>query len=193
MGWFTPTEAGGAGAFGAIIIALAFRQLTWGGFKKAVLESVMISCMVMVLVTGAVMFGHFLTVTRLPFFLAEWAGALPVPPVVILIVILVIYLIGGCIMDALGFLVVTIPIFFPLIMALGYDPVWYGVTICLVTSMGAITPPVGVCAYVVAGIDKTTPIGTIFKGAAFFLAAYVVCIILVVVFPQIILFLPNFG
>jgi tripartite ATP-independent transporter DctM subunit len=191
VGWFTPTEAGGAGAFGAIIVSLAFRKMTWKGFKGAVLETVLVSCMVMMLVTGGVMFGHFLTVTRLPFFLAEWAGALPIPDVAILSVILIIYLIGGCIMDALGFLVVTIPIFYPLILALGYDPIWYGVAICLVTSMGAITPPVGVCAYVVAGIDKDITIGTIFRGVTFFLVAYIVSVILVVAFPDIILFLPG--
>lgn len=191
LGWFTPTEAGAAGAFGAIVIALAMRKLTWQKFKNALVETLPISCMVMVLVTGAVMFGRFLTVTRLPFMVADWAGALPVPRVAILACIFIVYLIGGCIMDALGFLVVTIPIFFPLAMALGYDPVWYGVAICLVTSMGAITPPVGVCAYVVAGIDKSIPIETIFKGVTYFLVAYVFCIAIVTAFPQIVLFLPS--
>lgn len=190
-GWFTPTEAGAAGAFGAIVIALAKRDLTWQGFTKSTLETLRISCMVMVLVTGAVIFGRFLTMTRIPFVLADWAGALPVAPVAILAVVFLIYIIGGCLMDALGFLVVTIPIFFPLAMALGYDPIWWGVVICMVTSLGAITPPVGVCVYVVSGLVKDIPIQTIFKGVTFFLIAYIICIIAVTAFPQIVLFLPN--
>jgi tripartite ATP-independent transporter DctM subunit len=190
-GWFTPTEAGAAGAFGAIVIALAKRELTWQGFTKSTLETLRISCMVMVLVTGAVIFGRFLTMTRIPFVLADWAGALPVAPVAILAVVFLIYIIGGCLMDALGFLVVTIPIFFPLAMALGYDPIWWGVVICMVTSLGAITPPVGVCVYVVSGLVKDIPIQTIFKGVTFFLIAYIICIIAVTAFPQIVLFLPN--
>lgn len=190
-GWFTPTEAGAAGAFGAIVIALAKRDLTWQGFTKSTLETLRISCMVMVLVTGAVIFGRFLTMTRIPFVLADWAGALPVAPVAILAIVFLIYVVGGCLMDALGFLVVTIPIFFPLAMALGYDPIWWGVVICMVTSLGAITPPVGVCVYVVSGLVKDIPIQTIFKGVTFFLIAYIICIIAVTAFPQIVLFLPN--
>lgn len=190
-GWFTPTEAGAAGAFGATVIALARRDLTWQGFTKSTLETLRISCMVMVLVTGAVIFGRFLTMTRIPFVLADWAGALPVAPVAILAIVFLIYVVGGCLMDALGFLVVTIPIFFPLAMALGYDPIWWGVVICMVTSLGAITPPVGVCVYVVSGLVKDIPIQTIFKGVTFFLIAYIICIIAVTAFPQIVLFLPN--
>jgi len=190
-GWFTPTEAGAAGAFGAIVIALARRDLTWQGFTKSTLESLRISCMVMVLVTGAVIFGRFLTMTRIPFVLADWAGALAIPHVAILAIVFLIYIIGGCLMDALGFLVVTIPIFFPLAMALGYDPIWWGVVICMVTSLGAITPPVGVCVYVVSGLVKDIPIQTIFRGVTLFLLAYIICIIAVTAFPQIVLFLPS--
>ena len=190
-GWFTPTEAGAAGAFGAIVIALARRDLTWQGFTKSILETLRISCMVMVLVTGAVIFGRFLTMTRIPFVLADWAGALAIPHVAILAIVFLIYVVGGCLMDALGFLVVTIPIFFPLAMALGYDPIWWGVVICMVTSLGAITPPVGVCVYVVSGLVKDIPIQTIFRGVTFFLIAYIICIIAVTAFPQIVLFLPS--
>jgi len=190
-GWFTPTEAGAAGAFGAIVIALVRRDLTWQGFTKSTLETLRISCMVMVLVTGAVIFGRFLTMTRIPFVLADWAGALAIPHVAILALVFLIYVVGGCLMDALGFLVVTIPIFFPLAMALGYDPIWYGVVICMVTSLGAITPPVGVCVYVVSGLVKDIPIQTIFKGVTLFLIAYIICIIAVTAFPQIVLFLPS--
>jgi len=191
VGWFTPTEAGAAGAFGAIIIALARRELTWQRFTKSVAETLRTSCMVIVLVTGAVIFGRFLAVTRLPFFVADWASALPIPSVGILGVVLLIYIIGGCIMDALGFLVVTIPIFFPLFIALGYDPIWAGVILTMATTMGAITPPVGVNVYVVKGLAPDIPIETIFKGVSFFFAACIVSLIILVAFPQIVLFLPS--
>lgn len=190
-GWFTPTEAGAAGAFGAIIIALARRGLTWQGFTKSIVETLQTSCMVMVLITGAVIFGRFLTVTRLPFVLADWASALPMPPVAILAVVLLIYIIGGCLMDALGFLVVTIPIFFPLLTALGYDPIWAGIILMMATTMGAITPPVGICVYVVKGLVPDIPLETIFKGVSFFFAACIISLIMLVAFPQIALFLPG--
>jgi len=188
-GWFTPTEAGAAGAFGALVISLVQRKLTWVSFTNAVLETVRISAMVMVLITGAVVFGRFLTITRLPFLLADWAAALPVPPFVILMIIILIYLIGGMFMDALGFLVVTIPVFYPLAMALGYDPLWFLVLINLLTTMGAVTPPVGVCAYIVSGLSKDISLYTVFKGVLYFLPAYIVVILLLIFFPQIVTFL----
>ncbi len=190
-GWFTPTEAGAAGAFGALVISLVQRKLTWVSFTNAVLETVRISTMVMVLITGAVVFGRFLTTTRLPFLLADWAAALPVPAFVILMIIILIYLIGGMFMDALGFLVVTIPVFYPLAMALGYDPLWFLVLINLLTTMGAVTPPVGVCAYIVSGLSKDISLYTVFKGVLYFLPAYIVVILLLIFFPQIVTFLSS--
>ncbi len=129
-------------------------------------------------------FGKFLTVTRLPFELADWVASLNVPREAILLVVLLIYLVGGCLVDALGFLVVTIPIFFPLAQALGFDPVWFTVVITLVTTMGAVTPPVGVNVYIVSGLSPDIPIGTIFKGVSVFLIAYVICLTLLMIFPE---------
>jgi tripartite ATP-independent transporter DctM subunit len=190
-GWFTPTEAGAAGSFGAFLIGLTRRKLSRKEFAKAIAETIRISAMVVLLITGAVIFGRFLTVTRLPFELADWASSLNVPREVILIVVLLIYLVGGCLMDALGFLVVTIPIFYPLAKALGFDPVWYTVVITLVTTMGAVTPPVGVNVYIVSGLAPEVPIGTIFRGVSIFLIAYVICLALLMVFPEMALFLPR--
>ena len=186
LGWFTPTEAGAAGSFGALVIALLQRRLTWRGFMSAVFETLRISAMVMVLVTGAVVFGRFLTVTRLPYFLTDWAAALPVPPFVVLGIIIIIYTLGGMFMDALGFLVVTIPVFFPLAIVLGYDPLWFSVLLNILTTMGAVTPPVGVCAYIVSGLAPDIPLHTVFKGVMYFLPAYFVCIALLILFPQIV-------
>ena len=143
------------------------------------------------LVTGALIFGRFLAVTRLPFMIADFAAALPVSPYIILAIMLVIYLVGGCFMDSLGFLVLTIPIFFPLGVALGFDPIWYAIILTMVTTMGAITPPVGVNIYVVKALAPEIGLGTIFKSVSFFLVACIVSIVILIVFPEIALILPN--
>jgi tripartite ATP-independent transporter DctM subunit len=190
-GWFTPTEAGAAGSFGALIIGLARRNLSIEKFIRALAETTRISAMVVFMITGAVMFGRFLTITRLPFELAEWAISLHLPKVLILMVVFSIYLVGGCLMDGLGFLVVTIPIFFPLGEALGYDPIWFTVMITLVTTMGAVTPPVGVNVYIVKGLCPDVSIQTIFRGVSVFLIPYVVCLALIFIFPKIALYLVH--
>jgi tripartite ATP-independent transporter DctM subunit len=190
-GFFTPTEAGAAGAFGALAIGVARRRLSLRGMIDAVAETLRISAMVILLITGAVLFGRFLTVTRLPFELADWAASLPVPPGAILLVVLLIYLIGGALMDALGFLVVTIPIFFPLAGALGFDPVWFTILLTVVTTMGAITPPVGVNIFIVKALAPEVSIRTIFAGVAYFILAYVLCIAAIWFFPETVLYLPR--
>lgn len=191
LGWFTPTEAGAAGAFGALAIGVARRRLSWQGFVLSIVESVRISAMVVLLITGAVLFGRFLTVSQLPFVLADWAAALPVPPAVVLLVVIGIYLIGGALMDALGFLVVTIPIFFPLAAALGYDPVWFTIVLTIVTTMGAITPPVGVNVFIVQGLAPDVPLHTIFRGVTYFFLAYALCIAVMWLWPATVLGLPR--
>ncbi|HEY5791143.1 MAG TPA: TRAP transporter large permease [Gammaproteobacteria bacterium] len=190
LGWFTPTEAGAAGAFGALLIGLARRRLSLHGLLLSLAETLRISAMVVLLITGAVLFGRFLTVSRLPFELADWAAALPVDPGVVLLVVLLIYLVGGALMDALGFLVVTIPIFFPLAAALGYDPIWYTVILTVVTTLGAVTPPVGVNVFIVNGLAADVPIQTIFRGVGYFMLAYLLCLLMMWHFPQTVLYLP---
>ncbi|ARF17104.1 TRAP transporter large permease [Sporosarcina sp. P3] len=189
FGFFTPTESGAFGAFGAIVISLLMGKMTRGNFLEAMAGTLRSSAMVLMLVVGAMVFGRFLTVTRLPYTVAEWVTNLPVAPIFVLIAILIVYVIGGSIMDALGFLIISIPIFYPTVLALGYDPIWFAVLLCVVTSMGAITPPVGVNVFVVQGLTKETPITTVFKGVSYFLVAYVAFIALLITFPQIILFL----
>jgi tripartite ATP-independent transporter DctM subunit len=191
LGWFTPTEAGAAGAFGALAIGLARRRLSVGALVLAVGETLRISSMVVLLIAGAVLFGRFLTVSRLPFDLADWAASLPVWPGVVLLVVMGIYVIGGMLMDALGFLVVTIPIFYPLAAALGYDPVWYTVMLTIITTMGAVTPPVGVNVFIVKGLAPDIPVHTIFRGIAYFLVAYAACLSLMWLYPDTVLYLPR--
>ena len=191
MGFFTPTEGGAVGAFITLLIALAKRQLTWKNFVLAGKQTVSTSCMILVIVAGATIFGHFLAVTRIPYNLAEWVAGLPLPPWAVMGVIIFIYLCGGCFMDALGMILLTIPIFYPVAINLGFDPIWFGVTIVLITEMGVITPPVGINVYVVNGIAKDIPLETIFKGILPFLAALIVCNIILICFPQIALYLPG--
>jgi tripartite ATP-independent transporter DctM subunit len=192
-GIFTPTEAGAAGVFFTLITVIPTRRLSWKGIINSLQETLKISCMAFVLVTGALIFGRFLAITRLPFIVADFAASLPVSPYVILTIVLIIYIIGGCFVDALGFLVLTLPIFFPLGVALGFDPIWYSIIITMVTTMGAITPPVGVNIYVVKALAPEINLGTIFKSASYFLLACIVCMIILIIFPQIVLIIPNLA
>jgi len=193
LGWFSPTQAGGAGAAGALLIGLARRQLNWQGFLSAVKDSLRITCEVMVIVTGAIVFGHFIAVTTIPFVLADWVSALPLPPAAIMGVIVLMYLLGGCFMDALARITLTLPIFYPLVLAMGFDPIWFGVIIVLVTEMGVITPPVGINVYVIKGIAEDVPLETIFKGTFPFLGGLLIAVSILIAFPQIALFLPGLA
>src|SRR4030043_488715 len=184
-GAYTPTEAGAAGAFFALLIAGTIRRkLTWKGFVSSITDALKVTCMVIVIIWGAVIFGRFLTISRLPFMAVDYVASLHIPGYVILIWILIIYGIAGCVMDALGFLLISIPIFFPMAMKLGYDPIWFGCILTVVTTMGAITPPVGICAYVVAGMAKDIPLSTVFKGVIWFIPSYCVPMTVMIIFPQ---------
>jgi tripartite ATP-independent transporter DctM subunit len=191
FGLFTPTEAGAVGVFFTLLVTVLTGRLTWQGLFNSVLETLRISSMVFFLITGAVIFGRFLAVTRITFLVAEFAANLPVSPYLILTLVLFIYLVGGCFMDSLGFLVLTIPIFFPLGVKLGFDPVWYAIILTMVTTMGAITPPVGVNIYVVKALARDVELSTIFKSVSFFLLACLVSLAILTIFPQIVLFIPN--
>jgi tripartite ATP-independent transporter DctM subunit len=195
FGFFTPTEAAAVGAFGVLAVSLIRRQLSWQGFVKSLYETLRTSCMVMLLIAGAVVFGKFLAVTRIPFNIASWIGGFDLPPFAILTMIIFVYFLGGCFMDALAFVMLTIPIFFPVVTDLGYDPIWFGIIIVMVTEMGVITPPVGINVYVVYGVAEGVvggvPLEAIFKGILPFLLAVVAGLIILIVFPQIILVLPN--
>jgi len=192
LGWFSPTQAGAIGAGGALIIGLARRQLSWQKFIEAGKDGLRTGCMVIFIITGAVIFGHFMAVSTIPFLLADWIGGLPIPPLAVMGVIIFIYFIGGFFMDSMALIVVTIPIFFPIVMKLGFDSIWFGVIIVLVAEMGVITPPVGVNVFVLKGIAPEVPLEIIFKGIFPFLAALIIVTVLLVVFPQIATFLPSF-
>ncbi len=191
-GIFTPTEAGGVGAFGTLAISLARRKLDWKGFMAALNETTRISCMIMVIVAGATIFGHFLAVTRIPFDIAQWISGFDMHRAVIMLMIIAVYVIGGCFIDALALIMLTIPIFYPVVLHLGYDPIWFGVVIVMVTQIGVITPPVGINVYVVSGVARDVPLEVIFKGVVPLLVALILATLLLIPFPQIALFLPGF-
>src|SRR4030043_457221 len=191
FGIFTPTEAAAIGAFATLFLAIIRKQISWRGFIKALTATTQTSCMVMVIVAGATIFGHFMAVTRVPYELSVWAGSLSLPGSLIMIIIILIYILGGCFMDAFALIILTVPIFAPLAQTLGFDLIWFGVIIVLIGEMGVITPPVGFNVYVVHGIARDVPLETIFRGVIPLLAALIVCNILLLLFPEIALFLPN--
>ena len=150
------------------------------------------ACMVIFIIAGATLFGKFMAISRIPFVLVEWLGGLPIPPMAVMAVIVFIYFIGGFFMDSMALIVLTVPIFFPLVMELGFDPIWFGVIIVLVGEMGVITPPVGVNVFVIKGIAPDVPIERIFWGIIPFVGALIIVTIILMIFPQIATFLPSF-
>jgi len=190
-GFFTPTEAGAIGAFGTLLLGLAGRNLTMKGFIASLAETTRISCMILVIVAGATIFGHFLAVSRIPFDIARGVSEIQLPRYAVMLIIIMVYLVGGCVIDSLALIMLTIPIFYPVVLFLGYDPIWFGVIIVLVTQIGVITPPVGVNVYVVSSVARDVPLEVIFKGVLPFLAALIIGTLLLIPFPQIALFLPG--
>jgi len=192
LGFFTPTQAGAVGSAGALLIGLARRKLTWQGFFEASKDALRTSCMVLFIITGAIIFGRFMAVSGLTSALAAWVDGLPLPTMAIMGVIIFMYFIGGCFMDSLALVVLTIPIIFPIVLRLGFDPIWFGVIIVLVNEMGVITPPVGTNVFVIKGIAPDIPLESIFKGIFPFLIALFICTAIILAFPQIATFLPSF-
>lgn len=193
FGLFTPIEAAAVGAGGSLVIALVKRSMSWKLLHRILLETVRTSGMIFFIVAAAVVFGRFLAVSQIPFELASWFVSLPLPPFMVMGLIIIFFLFMGCFIDSLALVLLTVPIFYPVIQTLGYDPIWFGVLIVVITQMGVITPPVGVNVYVVSGIERNIPLQTIFKGALPFLYMLIVFAALLMLFPQIALFLPNIG
>jgi tripartite ATP-independent transporter DctM subunit len=191
LGWFSPTQAGAIGAGGALVIGLVRRELNWGLFFNAVKDALQTSCMVIFCVTGAIVFGHFMAVSRITFELADWVAGLQYSRMTIMSFIVIFYFLGGTFMDSMGLIVLTIPIFYPLVQKMGFDPIWFGVIIVLVAEMGVISPPEGVNVFVIKSIAPEVPLQSIFKGVLPFLAAMIVCTIIIMIFPIIATFLPS--
>lgn len=191
-GWFTPTQAGAIGAAEAILIGLINRQLTWSKFVEVTRDGLRLSCMIMLLIAGATVFGHFITRTAMPIELANWIGTLNVPPTVIMFIILIVWFILGCFIDAMALIVLLIPILLPVITNLGYDLIWFAVIVTVISMTAVVTPPVGVNAYVVKGITQDVPLTTIFRGVFPFFIPFFVGIVLLVAFPSLSTFLTQY-
>ena len=189
LGVFAPSEAGAIGAFGAFVVALS-RRTKIPLLLTALKDSMRLTCMVMTILIGAMIFGVFLTVSGFPSMASAWITGLPVSPYAVLILILLMYIPLGMIMDAMAMVLLTIPVIFPIITGLGFDPIWFGVLIVLVFEMALITPPVGMIVYVVQGVTKV-PLEEVFRGNMPFLIAMVVALALLLAFPQISLWLPG--
>ena len=189
-GFFSPTEAGTIGTVAIFLLALMRREVNprmlIGSFKGALRTSIM----VLMLIAGSAIFGHFLAITEIPMIAAKWASSLPVPGSVVMLLIVAIYLIGGSIMDDLAFMVLATPIFFPTAVQLGYDPIWFGILICVTLMIGGIIPPVAIYVFILGNITGL-PFKTIYKGVVPFLSALVLALLILFLFPQVALWLPN--
>jgi tripartite ATP-independent transporter DctM subunit len=212
-GWVTPTEAAGFGALLGILGCVLRGRLTWGAFLKALNATLRITAMVFLILAGATVFGRFLVLTRLPFQLTEWVARLHLAPALIFLVMMACYFLGGCLMDALAFLLISLPLFDPLMQQIGTDlfaqlpldgwlrplvggglaagageglvKLWFGIVVCLMTTLGAITPPIGVSCFVVAGMNSDADSAQVFRGAMRFLPAYLVVLLLLLLMPHL--------
>jgi len=191
VGVFTPTEGGGIGAFGALAIGIGRRRLNWQGIISSLLEAGKISAVCVGILLGAQVFGYFLAASKLPIELAGLVTKMQVPAPIILITILVIYLFLGCLMPAIPMLILTVPIFYPVVMALGYDPIWFGVIMVLMFEMAVITPPMGINVLALQTVTRDVSLAEMFRGIVPFLAVMIVCVGILIIFPDIVLVLPT--
>lgn len=191
-GWFSPTEAGSIGAAGVLIIPIIRGNLGWSGIQEALRDTTRTTAMVLFLIAGATVFSHLIAVSRIPYELATTVGNLDLPNFAILLIIMLVYLILGTFLDTIPIILLTVPIFYPVVVdKLGNDPIWFGVMILMVSSIGVITPPVGINVYVTKGVAKDVPIETIFKGVLPFIVTGFILTIIMIAFPEISTFLPN--
>lgn len=190
-GVFSPTEAAGVGAFGAFLIAVIRRRLPLRTLGYCLVQTLRTTGAVFTILIGAILFGYFLAVTQVPQNLAEYISGLPIGKYGILAVILLVYLFLGCILDALAMVILTVPIVYPIIIQLGFDPIWFGIIVVMTVELGLITPPLGMNVFVINSAVGDTSLTAIFKGVAPFVLSDVIRLILLIIFPAIVLFLPG--
>ncbi len=189
-GFFTPTEAGSVGTALVLILTFIQRDMNIKGYIKSVKEASRTAVMVLVLLCGSTVLGHFIAVTKIPMITADWVVGLPLHPGIILFLIVLIYLIGGSFIDDLAFMILATPIFFPCIAKLGYNPLWFGIMICITVMIGVVLPPVAMNVFVVKQITKV-PFGVIYAGVYPFLISLCIGGLILFLFPGIATWLPN--
>jgi C4-dicarboxylate transporter DctM subunit len=189
-GFFTPTEAGSVGTFAVLLLSVIKRDINFKGFVKSVAESLRTACMVLMLIAGSTILGHFLAVTKIPMIASDWVISLPLNRYVVMVIISMIYQMGGSFIDDLAFMILATPIFYPAIIKLGFDPIWFGMIICITVMIGVIIPPVAINVFVVKNITKV-PFSVIYSGVYPFLISLIVCAALLFLFPQLATWLPS--
>jgi len=189
-GLFTPTEAGSVGTFAVLVLSVAKRDIGFKGYFKSVNESLQTACMVLVLIAGSQVLGHFLAVTRIPMIAADWIVALPFPSWLTMLAIVFVYLLGGSFIDDLAFMILATPIFYPAIAKLGYDPLWFGIIICITVMVGVVIPPVAINVFIVRAITRES-FSTIYAGVYPFLLSLAFCAVILFIFPGLATWLPN--
>jgi len=189
-GFFTPTEAGGIGCFAVIVLAVVKRDLNVKKYVKSLREALGTACMLLMLIAGSTILGHFIAVTNIPQMAADWLVGLPVNRYLIMFFICLVYELGGSFIDDLAFMVLATPIFYPAVLKLGFDPIWFGMVVAVTVMIGVVIPPVAICVFVVQNITKV-PIGTIYKGVCPFLISLVLVGMLLFIFPELALWLPS--
>jgi C4-dicarboxylate transporter, DctM subunit len=189
-GFFTPTESGAIGTFFVLFLTFVRKDMSPKKYVSSMKDSLRTACMFLMLLAGSAILGHFVAATNIPQFASEWIVKLPVHRHVIMVMICLIYLVGGSFIDDMAFMVLATPIFYPAILKLGYDPIWFCILLGVTVMIGVVIPPVAICVFVVKNITKT-PLGTIYKGVTPFLLAITAVGVLLFLFPQIALFLPG--
>lgn len=191
IGFFTPSEAAAMGAIFTVLLGLLRRHLPPREIWGALVETCRTSAAIFVILIGAVIFGYFLAITGAPFAIASWIGELPLPPLAILAIILLLYLVLGCVLDSLAMIVLTVPIIFPITQHLGFDPIWFGVLTVITIELGLITPPIGLNVFVIKSMETNLKLSRVFKALLPFIAMDVARLVLLVAFPILVLWLPN--
>ena len=189
-GFFTPTEAGSVGTFVVLLLSILKKDINLKGYIKSVGESLRTACMVLMLIAGSTVLGHFLAVTKIPMIASDWVVSLPLNRYIVMIIISLIYQLGGSFIDDLAFMILATPIFYPAIIKLGFDPMWFGMIIAITVMIGVVIPPVAINVFVVKNITKV-PFSVIYSGVYPFLISLGVCAALLFLFPQLALWLPN--
>jgi C4-dicarboxylate transporter, DctM subunit len=189
-GWFTPTEAAGVGAFGGFLITAMKRRLTRETLTLSLAETIRTTAMVFLILIGAHIFGYFMTLSQIPDQLSGWIAGMGLNRYVVMAILVLVYIILGCFMEGLAIMVLTIPIVYPMVIEMGFDPIWFGVIITLVMEMSLITPPVGINVFIIGGVAQEVPMYTIFRGIIPFWFTMLVSVVLIIAFPQIALYLP---
>ncbi len=190
-GLATPVESAAFGVVGALFFGVLKRTLTWHGLLDALDQTVRTTAMIFLIIIGADLFGYFMALSQLPLAMANWLIHLHVGALGVLWIILVLYLILGCVMDELAIILLTVPIFFPVVTQLGFDPIWFGVIIVVTVQIGLVSPPVGLNVFVIAGMARDVPMPKIFRGIMPFLAAMIVLLVLLTIWPDLALILPR--